>query len=103
MIDQVLTALQQAGRRFGAWHLRTADGREIDLVVRVDRELWAVEVKLTTRPSRAAMSRLNENADLIGAHRRFLVTRQPEPFGSGVQTACDLDGIVAAVSGGQPG
>ena len=99
VIDQVLTALQQAGRRFDAWHLRTADGREIDLVVRVERELWAVEVRLTTRPSRAAMARLNENADLIGAHRRFLVTRQTEPFSSGAQTACDLDGIVAAASG----
>lgn len=99
VIDQVLTALQQAGRRFDAWHLRTTDGREIDLVVRVERELWAVEVKLTTRPGRTAMARLNENADLIGAHRRFLVTRQPEPFSSGAQTACDLDGIIAAASG----
>lgn len=100
VVDQVLTALQQAGRRFDAWHLRTADGREIDLVVRVDRELWAVEVKLTTRPGPAAMARLNENADLIGAHRRYLVTRQAEPFSSGAQTACDLDGIVAAASDG---
>lgn len=98
VINQVLTALQQAGRRFNAWYLRTSDGREIDLVLLVDRELWAVEVKLTTRPSPSAMARLNENADLIGAHRRYLVTRQAESFSSGSQTACDLDGIVAAAS-----
>ena len=101
VIEQVLTALQQTGRQFGAWHLRTSDGREIDLVVRVGRELWAIEVKLTTRPDRSAMARLNDNADLVGAHRRFLVTRQPESFSSGPQTACDLDGIVAAARRGQ--
>ena len=99
VIDQVLTALQQAGRRFYAWHLRTVDGREIDLVVRVGQELWAVEVKLTTRPTRAAMARLNENADSIGAHRRFLVTRQAESFSSGTVTVCGLAGIVEAAGG----
>lgn len=88
--------LQQTGRKFDAWHLRTADGREIDLVVRVGRELWAVEVKLTTRPSRAVMARLNAIADSIGAHRRFLVTRQAESFSSGTETACGLAGIVEA-------
>ncbi len=99
VIDQVLTALQQAGRRFDAWHLRTVDGREVDLVVRVDQELWAIEIKLTTRPSRAVMARLNENADSIGAHRRFLVTRQAESFGSRAETACGLAGVVAAARG----
>jgi len=102
VIDQVLTALHQAGRRFEAWHLRTAEGREIDLVVRVDRELWAIEAKLTSRPGRSAMTRLNENANLIGAHRRFLVTRQAESFSSGAQTACSLDGMVAAAIGPMP-
>ncbi|MXW95807.1 MAG: ATP-binding protein [Acidimicrobiaceae bacterium] len=96
VIDQLLTALHLAGRRFDAWHLRTADGREIDLVLRVDTELWAVEVKLTTSPGRAQMARLNESADLIGADRRFLVTRQPEAFSSGTHTACNLAGIIAA-------
>lgn len=95
VIDQVLTALQQAGHRFDAWHLRTADGREIDLVIRVNRELWAIEVKLTTSPTSASMARLNRNADLIDAQRRFLVTRQPEPFSNGTQTACNLAGMIS--------
>ena len=94
--DQVLTALHQAGRRFNAWHLRTSDGSEIDLVIKTDGELWAIEVKLTTRPSRAHMARLHSTADLIGADRQFLVTRQPETFSSGTQTACDLAGMIAA-------
>lgn len=95
VIDQILTALQQSGRHFEAWHLRTASGHEIDLVVKVDQELWAIEVKLTTRLKRSEMARLNTNADLIGAHRRFLVSRQPERFSNGTQTACDIAGIIA--------
>ncbi len=103
VIDQVLTALQQAGRRFDAWHMRTVDGREIDLMIRVDRELWAVEVKFTTRPTRAVMARLNENADSVGTDRRFLVTRQAESFSSGKETACGLAGIIEAARGADEG
>ena len=99
VIDQILTALTQAGRDFDAWHLRSDGGREIDLVVRVSREVWAIEIKLTTQPRRADMARLTETADRIGAHRRFLVCRQAETFGDGTHTVCDLAGIVAACVG----
>ena len=78
--------------------MRTADGREIDLVLSVERELWAVEIKLTTNPSRSHMSRLNENADLIQADRRFLVTRSPDTASSGTHTACDLAHMIAYAS-----
>lgn len=50
VIDQVLGALQCSGRRFDPYHFRTSDQREIDLLVQVDSELWALEIKLTTRP-----------------------------------------------------
>ncbi len=94
VIDQILTALQQAGRRFEAWHMRTADGREIDLVLKVGSELWAVEVKLTTRPGPADMARLDESADLIGSDRRFLITRRPGLTRSGTRAMSDLAGMV---------
>lgn len=96
VIDQVLTALQHAGRRFRAWHLRTADGREIDLLVQRGNELWAVEIKLTTNPSRSDMARLNATADLVDVDRRFLVTRQPGAISGGNQTVCDIDAMIAS-------
>lgn len=98
VIDQVLTALSQAGHDHEAWHLRTATGREIDLVLRVRREVWAIEIKLTTQPKGADMARLDETASLIGAHRKFLVSRQPGSFGDGVRTACDLAGMISAAT-----
>ncbi len=98
VIDQVLTALQQSGTRYSASHLRTADGREIDLILNVRQELWAIEIKLTTNPSRSDMARLNETADLIGAHRRFLVTRSQETASTGAQTACNIAHMIAQAS-----
>ncbi len=98
VIDQILTALTQTGRDFDAWHLRTTSGREIDLVVRVGREIWAIEIKLTTNPSRAIMTRLNKTADMIGADRRFLVTRRPGTIGNSITVACDLDGIIRSAA-----
>ena len=75
--------------------MRTTDGRELDLVLKVGSELWAVEIKLTTRPRPADMARLNESADLIGADRRFLLTRRPGFTQSGNRAMSDLAGMVA--------
>ena len=79
--------------------MRTVDGRELDLVLKVGSELWAIEVKLTTQPGPGHMARLDESADLIGADRRFLVTRLPGLGGTEPRMMCDLAGMVAIASG----
>ena len=70
--------------------------------MKVDGTLWAIEVKLTTSPNRAHMTRLNRTADLIGADMRFLVTRQPETISGKTQTACDLAGMIATAAQHRP-
>ena len=102
VIDQALTALQHAGRRWRAHHLRTADQREIDLLLEVDSELWALEIKLTTRPSPQNLARLNANADLVGADRRFLVCRHSERMENGTQVVCDLAGLMECIRHPEP-
>ena len=97
VIDQILTALQHADRHWRAYHLRTADQREIDLLVEVDSELWAFEIKLTTQPRQGDLARLNANADLIGAGRRFLVCQRSDCIETGAQVVCDLGGLVEYV------
>jgi len=52
---------------------------EIDLLFKWKRQLWAVEVKLTAHPSPGDMAALNKAADLVGAHRRLLVSQTSEP------------------------
>ena len=97
VIDQALTALQHAGRRWQAHHLRTADQRELDLLLEVDSELWALEIKLTARPGPQDLARLNANADLVGADRRFLVCQPSERMENGTQVVCDLTGLVESI------
>ena len=63
---------------------------EIDLVLDFGKELWAVEVKLTSAPGPSDMERLNRTADLAGATRRFLVSKVSSPSGDGKRISCNL-------------
>ena len=94
VIDQTLASLQSTGARFEAFHLRTSDQREIDLLIDTGTELWAMEIKLTTRPALGDMARLETNADLVHADRRFLVCGRSDFIESGSRVICDLEGLV---------
>ena len=97
-IEQVLGAFGQRGESPGAFHLRTSDQREIDLILDLGSNLWAVEVKLTSSPSPADLERLNRHADLVKADRRILVSRTRSPISNGRVTSCDLPGLVREIS-----
>ena len=103
VIDQTLASLQSAGRAFEAFHLRTSDQREIDLLISMGTELWAMEIKLTTRPALGDMARLEANADLVGADRRFLVCQRSDFIESGARVICDLEGLVGHIEQPTPG
>lgn len=97
VIDQVLGALQCTGCSVDAYHFRTSDRREIDLLVQVNAELWALEIKLTTNPGPDDLARLDANADLVGADRRFLVCQRNEMIESGPRILCNLEGLVGYI------
>ena len=90
VIEQTLGVLSAEGRTCDAFHFRTSDQYELDLVLDFGKERWAVEIKLTSSPGPEDMARLEKTADLVNASRRFLVsqTRQPSAFGRRV--SCDL-------------
>ena len=94
VIEQVLAALQHADLVFDAYFFRTSDQLEIDLLVHVNSELWAIETNLTTWPRQKDLHRLNANADLVGADRRCLICRKVDFIEGGGQVICDLAGIV---------
>ncbi len=99
VIEQVAAALCCSDRPLDAYYLRTSDQLEIDLLIRVDSDLWAMEAKLTARPRSEDMARLNANADLAQTDRRFLITQHREWIESGSQVICDLDGIMRYIEG----
>jgi len=90
VIEQAIGTLASLGARFDPYFLRTSDGSELDLVLDMGTERWAVEVKLTSSPSPADMRRLDATADLIDASRRFLVCQVRRASGDGRRVVCDL-------------
>ena len=68
------------------YYFRSSDGYELDLVLDWGAELWAIEIKLTSNPSKQEIDRLNKVADMIGATQRILLCRIEEPFGNDTLT-----------------
>jgi predicted AAA+ superfamily ATPase len=95
VVEQAIGELTARGTVFEPYFLRTSDGRELDLVLDFGGELWAVEAKLTASPGPSDMRRLDSNADLIGAARRFLVCRAARPSLGDRSSVCDLETFLA--------
>ncbi len=91
VLDQILGTLSAYGMKHDAFHFRTSDGYELDLVLQVGSELWAIETKLTTNPDPRAMARLEKVADMIGADRRILISNAREVVEFGQVLSCNLD------------
>ncbi len=90
IVEQILGFLSSRGHRYQAYHLRTSDQKEIDLLLEKDGELLAIEVKLTTSPTPVDMSRLDDLADLVGASRRYLISQTAEPAGTDSRASANL-------------
>ncbi len=95
VIEQILGVLSRIDPTSVPYHFRTSDQYEVDLVVDRGDELWAIEVKLTSRPTGDDMARLDKTADMISATRRFLVTRQPEVVEAASRVACSLEWLLS--------
>ncbi|MCW8985376.1 MAG: DUF4143 domain-containing protein [Thermoanaerobaculales bacterium] len=90
VIEQIIGVLNSVGRPFEAFYFRTSDQHEIDLVLEMGNELWALEVKLTASPGRLDMDRLEKAADMIGASRRILVSQTGRTTGGADRVSCNL-------------
>ncbi|MEE8525815.1 MAG: ATP-binding protein, partial [Thermoanaerobaculia bacterium] len=90
VVEQTLGLLTAIGRRFDAYHFRTLDRHEIDLLIEIGGELWAIEIKLTASPSPDAMRLLDDRAYLIGASRRYLVSQTAQTAGDDQRASVNL-------------
>jgi hypothetical protein len=98
VIEQILNVLAARDIAHEAFYFRTSDQFEIDLVLDFGSERWAIEVKLTSAPGPADLDRLNRAADLVGATRRYLVTRASGSSVNGAGGATNLEGLLSIVS-----
>lgn len=90
VIEQVLGQLSSRGRSFDAYYFRTSDQHELDLLLDFGKELWAVEVKLTSSPGPDDMRKLDKTADMIRASRRFLISQTSRSSGNNRRSSCNL-------------
>jgi hypothetical protein len=92
--EQILGYLSAMGIEADPCFFRTSDGHEIDLVLELRGERWAVEVKLSAAPGPDDLERLNQCADLIQADRRVLVSRTRTTAGAAKVVSTNLAGLV---------
>ena len=90
VIEQAIGHLQARGILHEAFYFRTSDQRELDLILELAGERWAIEVKLTSSPARGDLAKLDATADLVGATRRFLVSQTRKPAGDEHRASCNL-------------
>ncbi|MGH8704535.1 MAG: ATP-binding protein [Burkholderiales bacterium] len=89
-IEQILGGLAARGADFEAFFLRSSDGREIDLLLRLGRTLIALEIKLAARASPEDLARLERAADLAGAAHRYIVCQTAAPAADARRGVLDL-------------
>ena len=82
VIEQILVTLGLHGMSAEPYFFRTSDGIESDLVLDWAGERWAIEIKLTSDPTRSMIQSLQKAAELIGASRRILICKTVEEIRS---------------------
>lgn len=97
VVEQCLGTAVTLGIPHEAFHFRTSDGYELDLVLECGRERWAIEIKLTSDPSPHDLARLEKCAAMIGATRSILVSRVGRDAGDSKRLSCGVDRLVAEV------
>ncbi|MYD80339.1 MAG: ATP-binding protein [Gammaproteobacteria bacterium] len=90
VIEQLLSSLTNLGRSFDAFHVRFANGREIDLLVQFNSRLWAIEIKLTTNPTVDEFRLAVENSEMLGATNTLLICRTTNIVANKTSAVCDL-------------
>lgn len=65
VISEIFKQIKQIDSRARFYHLRTADGREVDLIVEVESGYYAFEVKLTDHVSKTDARHLKDLGDIL--------------------------------------
>ena len=80
VIEQILGTLYSMDHRIDSYFFRSSDGYEIDLLLVGTKDVWAIEIKLTTAPGPEDFARLKKTAAMVGATKRILVSQTKSPI-----------------------
>jgi predicted AAA+ superfamily ATPase len=94
VIEQMLGHLTAFGADPVPYYFRTSDGHEIDLVLEVAGQRWAIEIKLASQARPAELEKLRRCAEWIDADRTIFVSRAKDNIDSERLNLCNLAGWV---------
>ena len=94
VIEQLLGSLAASGVEPEPHFLRTSDGHEIDLLLRLGAVTAAVEIKLSAGATPQDLARLERAADFVPAEHRYIVCQTPEPAANATRGALDLPSAI---------
>jgi predicted AAA+ superfamily ATPase len=101
VIEQILGLLAAINSPVDPFFFRTSDRYEIDLVLAGRRELWAIEVKLTSQPRSEDFARLSKAADMIQADRRVLISQTSSTVSGDNALSCSLPAFLKLLAAGE--
>ncbi len=82
VVEQVLASLDLFGLSAEPYFFRTSDGIESDLLLDWAGERWAIEIKLTSDPTRTMIKRLQKASELLDASKQILICQTAEEIRS---------------------
>jgi len=94
VIEQVLTSLDNRGIHYEAYFFRTSDEHEADLVLRLGRSTWVLEIKLASGVEPKDMQQLETTIEMIKADKGILLSRSPEHIEGKSLVSTNLEGVL---------
>ena len=82
VVEQVLASLDLFGLSAEPYFFRTSDGIESDLLLDWAGERWAIEIKLTSDPTRTMVKGLQKASELLDASKQILICQTAEEIRS---------------------
>lgn len=98
VIEQILICLEIQDKTYEAYYFRTGDGYELDLVLKIDGEIWGFEIKLSSAPGKRELDGLKKTAEMIGVDKMALVSRTKKEIKGTDIISTNIDGILKMLS-----
>lgn len=98
VIEQIFASLELLGLSADTYYFRTSDGIECDLLLDWAGERWAIEIKLTSDPTRSMVKGLQKAAELVTASKQILICQTAEELDAGNLLVTNLPSFIGRLA-----